>query len=159
MTFEARDVSLTSMQCDTYNGHGKYRVNAVDRILNALEQCVPINYAELSVAFLDEASICDLHEKFLNNPDPTDVITFPATEEEDYRVGEICISIDEALKYPQYMLEDEVTLYLVHGWLHLAGYDDIVEEDRLIMRKMEQKALDFLDQQPCSRLQIERVSP
>ena len=146
------------MQCDTYNGHAKYRINSAEEILKALEQFVPINYDELSIAFLEETAICDLHAKFLNNPDPTDVITFPADENEAYRVGEICISIDEALKYPQYALKDELTLYLVHGWLHLAGYDDIAPEDRLVMREMEQKALSFLDQQPCSRLEIESLN-
>ena len=146
------------MQCDTYNGHAKYHVSGVEEILNALERCVPINYDELSVAFLDEAAVCDLHARFLDNPDPTDVITFPADDAEDYRVGEICISIDEALKYPQYALEDELTLYLVHGWLHLAEYDDIDPEDRLVMREMEQTALAFLDRQPCSRLKIEFLS-
>jgi metalloprotein, YbeY/UPF0054 family len=146
------------MQCDTYNGHAKYRVDGAEEILNTLEQFAPINYDELSVAFLDEAAICDLHAKFLNNPESTDVITFPADENEDYRVGEICISIDEALKYPQYALKDELTLYLVHGWLHLAGYDDIDPKDRLVMREMEQKALSFLNQQSCSRLAIESLS-
>ena len=146
------------MQCDTYNGHARYCVSSTEEILNALERCVPINYDELSVAFLDEAAICDLHAKFLDNPDPTDVITFPADNAEDYRVGEICISIDEALKYPQYALKDELTLYLVHGWLHLAGYDDIDPNDRLVMREMEQKALAFLDQQSCSRLKIEPLN-
>lgn len=145
------------MQCDTYNGHKKYRVSAVDEVLNAVERCVPINYTEISIAFLDEASICALHAEFLNNADPTDVITFPAEEGEEERVGEICISVDEALKYSQYALEDELTLYLVHGWLHLAGYDDIDPKDRVVMREMEQKVLAFLDQQPCSRLQIESV--
>ena len=134
----------------------KYHVNCTEEILNALERYVPIHYDEISVAFLNEAAICDLHAKFLGNPDPTDVITFPADETEDYRVGEICISIDEALKYPQYALEDELTLYLVHGWLHLAEYDDINPKDRLVMREMEQKTLRFLDQQPCPRLKIEK---
>lgn len=142
------------MQCDTYNGHKKYNVSAVEEVLNQLELFVPIHYEELSVAFVDEASICDLHAKFLNNPDPTDVITFPADKEDSYRVGEICISIDEALKYPHYALEDELTLYLVHGWLHLAGYDDIDPQDRLVMREMEQKSLEFLDKQSYPRLRI-----
>ena len=144
------------MQCETYNGHAKYRVSGVQEILNALERYVPINYDELSVAFLDEASICDLHTRFLKNSDPTDVITFPADDEEE-RIGEICISVDEALKYPQYDLQDELTLYLVHGWLHLAEYDDIAPEDRFVMREMEQKALAFLDQQSQPRLQVESL--
>ena len=157
MTFSAWKIVLIFMQCDTYNGHEKYRVSGADKILNQLETYIPIHYDELSVAFLNEASICDLHARFLNNPDPTDVITFPAEDDEGDRTGEICISIDEALKYPQYRLEDELTLYLVHGWLHLAEYDDIDPQDRLVMREMEQKALAFLDKQPCQRLHVEHL--
>ena len=132
-------------------------MHGAEEILCALDQFEPIGYNEISIAFLDEAAICDLHARFLNNPDPTDVITFPADKTEKYRTGEICISIDEALKYPQYALEDELTLYLVHGWLHLAKYDDINPNDRSVMREMEAKALAFLDQQTHPRLIVEKL--
>jgi probable rRNA maturation factor len=39
----------------------------------------------------------------------------------------------------------ELSLYLVHGWLHLAGYDDRKDSDRAKMREAEQKALEILD--------------
>ena len=132
------------MQCETYNGHGVYEVVDVAPIVVLLEKFVPIKYDEISVDFVTEAKICELHAQFLNNADPTDVITFPADIGDAYKVGEICISVDEALKYPQYELANELTLYLVHGWLHLAGYDDIAPADRVIMREMEQKTLQFL---------------
>ncbi|MEC7230880.1 MAG: rRNA maturation RNAse YbeY, partial [Verrucomicrobiota bacterium] len=39
----------------------------------------------------------------------------------------------------------ELSLYLIHGWLHLAGYNDRIESDRAEMRNAEQKALAILD--------------
>ena len=144
------------MEVGTYNEHSIYRIDDVDSLLNALEQFVPIGYDEISVAFVSEATICKLHAQFLNNEDPTDVITFPADKGDSEKFGEICISVDEALKYVSInALADELTLYLVHGWLHLAGYDDIDENDRLKMRQMEQAALHFLDGQICSRVKVD----
>ena len=134
------------MQIETFNEHELYTIADVKPIIEALEHYLPIGYTEISVAFVTEQTICNLHERFLKNPDPTDVITFPATEEDNEKTGEICISIDEALKYctETYPLEEELMLYLVHGWLHLARYDDIQEEDRILMRQKEKETLNFL---------------
>ncbi len=142
------------MQIETFNEHSIYKIADVNPILEALESYIPIGYTEISIAFVTEQTICDLHEHFLQNPDPTDVITFPASDEDVEKVGEICISIDEALKYcnENNSLEEELTLYLVHGWLHLAHYDDIQEEDRLLMRQKEKEVLAFLKTQKISRL-------
>ena len=143
------------MEIGTYNEHPQYKVKDVSVLLEEVERFVPIHYQEISVAFVTEATICQLHRQFLQTPDATDVITFPSDEAETYRTGEICISIDEALKYDHLQsLTDELTLYLVHGWLHLAGYDDIAESDRVIMRQMEQKVLAFLDTQAQKRVQV-----
>lgn len=137
------------MRTDTYNEHPKYIIEDVAPLVDELEAYMPIRYDELSVDFVTEATICELHERFLQNPEPTDVITFPAAAEDEEKVGEICISVDEALKYTHIQsLEKELTLYLVHGWLHLAGFDDIEEADRSIMRQKEQEVLQYLSQQP-----------
>ncbi len=146
------------MQCDTYNEHSLYEIADVTDLLNELETFIPIHYNEISVAFVSEKTICALHDQFLSNPDPTDVITFPADSTDEERTGEICISVDEALKYTHInALEDELTLYLVHGWLHLANYDDIDEEDRKQMRLMEQKALNYLNTQPVKRISVKKI--
>ena len=142
------------MQIETFNEHSIYKIADVKPIIKALESYIPINYSEISIAFVTEQTICNLHERFLQNPDPTDVITFPSAPEDIEKVGEICISVDEALKYcnEKHSLEEELTLYLVHGWLHLAHYDDIQEDDRLLMRQKEKEVLDFLKTQKISKL-------
>ena len=42
-------------------------------------------------------------------------------------------------------LAQELSLYLVHGWLHLVGFDDKIDEDRKIMRREESKVLGLIE--------------
>lgn len=102
---------------------------------------------ELSIAFLHEDQHTELHVTHHQNPDPTDVITFLGDPENEL-AGEICISPEFAQKYCEEQGGDfsrEVTLYLVHGWLHLSGLDDLTEEDRVKMRQGEKDALEHLE--------------
>ncbi|MFA5256603.1 MAG: rRNA maturation RNase YbeY [Opitutales bacterium] len=98
---------------------------------------------ELSVAFVDAGEIIRLHESFLDDPTITDVITFPGDKDENL-AGEICVCADyaaqQAPKFGQ-SLSEELTLYLVHGWLHLAAYDDKAEPDRASMREAEARTM------------------
>lgn len=85
----------------------------------------------VEVAFVDDAMIADLHERFLGVAGPTDVITFPHDDlpgEDGYAsLGEIVVSTDTALRQcPEYGNDPvaEAYLYVVHGILHLLGWDD-----------------------------------
>jgi probable rRNA maturation factor len=102
---------------------------------------------ELSVVFLDDAGIGRVHGDFLDDPTPTDVITFPPDPEMDFG-GEILVSVDHAMQFAVRKELDfarELTLYLVHGYLHLAGFDDLVPEKKRQMRRAEKKALNLLE--------------
>ena len=107
-----------------------------------------IGDGDLSVVFVDDAAIARVHESFMSDPSPTDVITFPADPEME-SAGEIVISVDHArcrateVAIP---FSRELTLYLIHGWLHLAGYDDHTEGDREAMRAAENQALDLVEE-------------
>ncbi len=101
---------------------------------------------ELSLVFLTDAALATIHGNFLRNPTTTDVITF-----EGYpslgTAGEICVSVDTAAAFARKTGKDfsaELTLYLVHGWLHLAGYDDLVPAKKRVMRRAEARALRLL---------------
>ncbi len=101
---------------------------------------------DLSVVFLDRSRHSQLHGNFLKDFRPTDVITFPADPAEGI-AGEICVSVDQAFeeaKVRKIPFAHELSLYLIHGWLHLVGFDDKVGEDRKIMRREEMKALDLV---------------
>jgi probable rRNA maturation factor len=108
---------------------------------------------ELSVVFLTDAALAKLHANFLEDPRPTDVITF-AGDPALGTAGEICISADAAIRHVSSRLlsraacrtafSAELMLYLVHGWLHLAGYDDLVPKKKQSMRRAEARALELL---------------
>jgi probable rRNA maturation factor len=107
----------------------------------------PIAEGELSIAFVDDATIARVHADFMDDPSPTDVITFPADPSLE-SAGEIIVSVDHAETRALELNEPfsrELSLYLVHGWLHLAGFDDRNHQDRSKMRAAEQEALDLLE--------------
>jgi probable rRNA maturation factor len=99
---------------------------------------------ELSVVFLTDAALARMHGDYLGDPTVTDVITFegqPALG----AAGEICVSADAATRQRgRRDFATELTLYVVHGWLHLAGYDDLVPAKKRAMRAAEARALRLL---------------
>ncbi len=109
---------------------------------------------ELSLVFLRDRALAALHADFLDDPTTTDVITFEGESgfglpEEARTAGEICVSVDTALAYARDHDRDfstELTLYLVHGWLHLTGFDDLEPAKKRGMRRAEARALKVLQQ-------------
>lgn len=98
---------------------------------------------ELSIVFLNDSEMAELHGRFLSDSTTTDVITFPGDVKEDF-AGEICVSAERAWiesRAREIPFSREICLYLAHGWLHLAGQDDCTEEDRRAMRRAEKEVL------------------
>ncbi len=124
---------------------------AVARVIHLLDEnaqlfrggCPP---GELSLAFLTDAAIARIHADFMADPTPTDVITFEGNPSLGSG-GEICVSADTAQTYAadhRRNFSEELTLYIVHGWLHLAGYDDLQPAKKRLMRAAEKRALNLL---------------
>ena len=135
------------------NRHPRLRVDrrALRQVIDILDAhaarfrggCPP---GELSVALLTDSALTRLHAAFLGDPTPTDVITF-AGQPALGLAGEICVSVDTAAAYARKHrrpFAEELTLYIVHGWLHLAGYDDLVPVKKRTMRRAEHRALALL---------------
>lgn len=98
---------------------------------------------ELSIAFLTDRALARLHGRYMGDASPTDVITFEGDARHGM-AGEICVSADAAVRRVGRgagKLSREVTLYVVHGWLHLAGYDDRNPAAKRAMRRAEARAL------------------
>jgi probable rRNA maturation factor len=93
----------------------------------------------VSVTLIDDLKIGRVHLQFMDDPSPTDVITFPYGEE-----GEILISVEtaerQALEYGV-SVERELVLYLIHGLLHLSGYGDTTETSRAEMDELQESLL------------------
>lgn len=92
--------------------------------------------AEIEVTIVDDADIARVHGDFLDDPTPTDVITF--------HHGEILISADMAERQGRehgQSVDHEVALYLVHGLMHLAGWDDHDADDAREMAQRQESIL------------------
>jgi len=101
---------------------------------------------ELSVAFVGDAEIARVHGEFMDDPTVTDVITFPgdAPAGGEPFAGEIVINVAQARREgPAHgqSARAELLLYLVHGWLHLAGHRDTSRSQAEAMRRAEARAL------------------
>lgn len=83
---------------------------------------------EVEVSLVDDATIADVHLRFMDVPGATDVITF------DH--GEIHISLETAERQAAEYFQDpdaEIMLYILHGLLHLAGHEDATDEGQATM--------------------------
>ena len=90
----------------------------------------------IEITLLGEAAIAKVHGEFLNDPTPTDVITFEH--------GEILIGVpiaDANARRFDHPVDHEVALCAIHGILHLLGYDDLTEKERLIMHARQDEIL------------------
>jgi probable rRNA maturation factor len=109
-------------------------------------------YDEVNVFFVETPKICQLHREFFNDPSPTDCISFPLDGCEDetfpYRIlGDVFVCPATALDYASTNKLDpyeETSLYIVHGLLHLMGYEDNEEEMLVKIRQAEKRHLDHL---------------
>ena len=122
-----------------------YRQGQIVRLFRFLsrQNDFPMPPGELSIAFLPKAELCRVHRQFSGDPTPTDVLTFPADPAMDH-AGEICVCVDTAMNRVRGaapLFSRELTLYLLHGWLHLCGLDDHDPLSRQEMRTAESELL------------------
>ena len=99
-----------------------------------------IGAGEISVAVVDDATIARLHQEYLQEDEPTDVLSFLLESADGYLEAEIIVSAETAAAAaPRFGLSpgDEVLLYVIHGMLHLVGYDDTTPRKRAAMRSQE----------------------
>ncbi len=91
---------------------------------------------DISVVFVSDRTIADLHDRFMAVSGPTDVITF--------QHGEIVISAETAARQAREYrssLTRELQLYVVHGFLHLRGYEDKTLSGSREMERLQRSVL------------------
>lgn len=115
-------------------------VDGARRVLSA----AGIASGEVSLTIVDDAQMHELNRRHLQHDYPTDVLSFLLEREDDRLDGEIIVSADyaagEAAKYG-WLADDELLLYVVHGALHLVGYDDTNAPAAAKMRRQEREIL------------------
>jgi probable rRNA maturation factor len=126
-------------------------------ILNALK--LPRN-TEVCITFLDDDAMRELNETHRGIKRTTDVLSFPqnvwdsmgfntAIAKDSLKnkmLGDIVISVDTAKRHAQFYgnsLEKEVWKLIVHGILHLLGYDHKKKNDAMVMRNKEKELIDL----------------
>lgn len=133
----------------------KVRLNSpqILKIIKKILRHENVDQATLSIVFVSHQKIKALNKKYLNRDHATDVLAFdlndhtPSGRKSKVVIGDIIVSTDAALKYAsgdQIVLAKEITLYVIHGILHLCGYDDHEPGDVQRMRRKEQEILSYL---------------
>lgn len=142
------------------NLNKKYRLNEkfLDNIISEILKYIKKDI-EVEVVLLNDSAIKKINKKYLNKNRSTDVISFRIDRREFGNIkdlGEIFISADTAWKNSKIYgmsFEDEIVLYLIHGILHLFGYDDMTAGEKLSMSKKETEILDYI----CTKEDLSRV--
>lgn len=101
---------------------------------------------EIEISLVSDEDISDVHGRFLNDPSPTDVITF--------HHGEILVSADTACRTApswNHGTDREVLLYLIHGLLHLNGHEDRSESGAARMKQEQESILAEVWPNPAPR--------
>jgi probable rRNA maturation factor len=98
-------------------------------------------HATISIALVDNDTIHRLNQSHLGHDWTTDVITFPLSDPDDPALsGELVVSAEMAVATAREIggdPYDEAALYIVHGLLHLCGYDDSNEEQSAAMNRRQ----------------------
>jgi probable rRNA maturation factor len=96
--------------------------------------------AIIGIAIVDDEAISRLHGQYLQNPDPTDVLSFLLESADAYLEGEVAVSAETALATARRLgaqADEELLRYVIHGMLHLVGYDDRAPKERAAIRRQE----------------------
>lgn len=96
---------------------------------------------ELSITFVTEDEMIKLNRRYKGRDSVTDVLSFPFDDIVEI-LGDIYICTEQAERQKEGSFISELKLLTIHGILHLAGYNDGTEEERIIMREKERHYLD-----------------
>ncbi len=126
----------------------KINLPKLENYLNRIGNILDISSQKISLFFCDRNTIKKINKRFFGKSQSTDVISFPLKDDFDVNyLGEIVVSVEEAVKTcNQFGLswQKELLLYVIHGILHLLGYDDRTAKKRMKMEKKQQEVLEKL---------------
>lgn len=101
--------------------------------------------AEIGLAFVDNPTIHQLNKRYLHHDEPTDVLSFPLSDPGARKLaGELVLGVEVAQAQAAergHDVQAELTLYVIHGLLHLCGYDDHTDAGIQAMRQRERHYL------------------
>ncbi len=122
-----------------------YNKEKIEKIILKVFSELTYSNIKLSIIFTKRDFLSKMKETYFNVEQYTDVIAFDFSEDKENFEGEIYISIKdvkENAKLFEQSFDNEFKRVVIHGALHLVGYNDIEDKDKLMMRKMENKYLE-----------------
>jgi probable rRNA maturation factor len=126
-------------------GHLQVDLAALDQLVRVILIAEDRPRGSISIALVDNATIHAINRTHLSHDWPTDVITFPLAGADDpVLAGELVVSAEMACAAAREIgvePSEELALYVVHGLLHLCGFDDHDDGDRQRMRQREDELL------------------
>jgi rRNA maturation RNase YbeY len=129
----------------------KYKIDKslVYSIVKYLKNELIFDISDLEVNFISSDEIIQINKKYLNHNFSTDIITFNYSEKEKNLDAELYISVDDAhfnSKKFGVTFEQEIIRLVIHGILHLIGYDDKAEKKKRVMKQEEDNlVLNFMN--------------
>jgi probable rRNA maturation factor len=100
---------------------------------------------EVAIVLMDDAAIHDYNRRYRNKDKPTNVLSFPSAEPDEW--GDLLLSYDRVLEEAQQQnkrFDDHLIHLLVHGLLHLSGYDHEEDDEAEEMEALEVMILEKL---------------
>lgn len=116
----------------------------IHEIISLIKKEMNLNVESLEINFVNEKTILEINTEYLGHKYPTDVISFNYSDESNNLDGEIFICFDvaeENAKRFDAKFDDELKRLIIHGILHLIGYDDGTKSKREKMREEEERLL------------------
>jgi len=131
--------------------------NKIKELTKRILQLLGVRADEVSIMFVSDEEMKYYNQTYRGVPEPTDVLSFPLeglTPEGKRNLGDIIVSLETASRQAEelgHSLEQEVKILLIHGLIHLLGYDHTTDQgemeakEREILRRLEE------DSQPSSK--------
>jgi probable rRNA maturation factor len=141
------------IEIELSNQQSQYSIDA-PRLTSAARRVLEqegVRRGSLSIAVVDDPTIHELNRRYLQHDHATDVLSFLLDQRPGQLDGEVIVSADTAAASCRgygWSLADELLLYVVHGVLHLVGYDDSSPQERQAMRQRERHHLGQLGLTP-----------
>lgn len=130
-----------------YSGYQIVEKKKIHQLVKHLSDELEFIINDLEINFISSTKIEKINSEYLNHHYSTDIITFNYSEKQKILDGEIFISVDDAAanakKFNVSLLE-EITRLIIHGILHLLGYDDQERKNKIKMKRQENKLLNTL---------------
>jgi len=122
----------------------------IHSLVAKLSKNLKFKLESLNINFVNAEYLLNLNKDYLNHDFNTDIITFNYTGSNNFLDGELFISVDEAIKNSmkfKVTIDSELIRLVIHGILHLLGYDDETKPEKKKMKVKENLLTELFDKE------------